>query len=290
MTDAVPERFFHPRPRGSSFLPQCYTQLTLVILSYDHHGACTMSAAVEAPLAVASGAGADEREVRRELEEMEKTVRALQGLKRHMETDTCSQIMVEIMTSIVDELSFDVCADVHRAHRMDLLPLDDAPGQPSNRVVDSPGYDIHGLIPEKVPKNEFFLCDFCHTRVGAQRYTDHLSKCMLNRGRTGRAVRGTTAATDTNSAWPQSTSPANPGKGGPSPTMMTSPTGHGAASPVQHTKQASAASPVQHAKQAGQPCSSPAVETTNRSVQEMNGRTEVEALGKRQRDVEIDLT
>ena len=85
-----------------------------------------MSAAVEAPLAVANGAGADERKVRRELEEMEKTVRALQGLKRHMETDTCSQIMVEIMTSIVDELSFDVCADVHRAHRMDLLPLDDA--------------------------------------------------------------------------------------------------------------------------------------------------------------------
>jgi hypothetical protein len=38
--------------------------------------------------------------------------------------------MIEIMTSIVDDLCFDVCADIHRSHLMNMLPLEDVAGQP----------------------------------------------------------------------------------------------------------------------------------------------------------------
>lgn len=195
----------------------------------------------------ASAAPESERsDFSRELQELERKVEQLQGLKQRMQTDLCAQIMVEIMTVIVDDLCFDVCADVHRAHRMHMLPVHDPPGQPGNRVVNSPGYDIHGHIPEKVPKNEYFNCDHCHQKVGASRYTDHLSKCMLNRGRAARSRRDT-AAQDSGGAGGPSTSPANPGRSLSSPSHFGN--AHGNASPslgaAASTTRIVAVSPVQ---------------------------------------------
>ena len=51
-------------------------------------------------------------------------------MARGAQMDACSQIMIEIMTSIVDDLCFDVCADIHRSHRMHMLAFEDSPGQP----------------------------------------------------------------------------------------------------------------------------------------------------------------
>jgi hypothetical protein len=37
--------------------------------------------------------------------------------------------------------------------------------EPANRVVDVAGYDVHGQIPEKVPKSETFNCSHCGQKV-----------------------------------------------------------------------------------------------------------------------------
>jgi hypothetical protein len=47
--------------------------------------------------------------------------------------------MIEIMTSIVDDLCFDVCADIHRSHLMRMLLLHDLPGQPVGTLAVGPG-------------------------------------------------------------------------------------------------------------------------------------------------------
>jgi hypothetical protein len=56
-----------------------------------------------------------------------------------MQTDLCSQMMIEILSSIIDELCFDVCADIHRAHLMRMLALQDLPGHPvpHNTLISS---------------------------------------------------------------------------------------------------------------------------------------------------------
>lgn len=208
------------------------------------------------------GHGGEVSDLSRELQELEQMVEQLQGLKRRMQTDLCAQLLVEIMTVIVDDLCFDVCADVHRSHRMHTLPVHDLHEQPGNRVVDAPGYDIHGQIPEKIPKNEYFNCDHCHQKVAASRYTDHLSKCMLNRGRAARSRRDT-AAQDSGATGP-SLSPANPARGLSSPSHFSSAHANvspslGAAastariatvSPVQPKQLQPSTSPPQHQPQA----------------------------------------
>ena len=184
-------------------------------------GAAAAGSAASAGSAAAANGGAgappggDLGDPSQELWELEQAVAQLQGLKRHMQTDLCAQVMVELLTVIVDDLCFDVCADIHRSHRMHMLPTHSPADQPGNRVVDAPGYDIHGQVPEKVPKNEYFNCAHCHQKVAASRYTDHLSKCMLNRGR---AARSRNVAAPESGAGGPSTSPANPGRNLSSPS------------------------------------------------------------------------
>jgi len=57
--------------------------------------------------------------------------------------------MIEIMTCIVDDLCFDVCADIHRSHLMRMLSLDDLPGQPVLLAVGALARSVHGgsLLP-----------------------------------------------------------------------------------------------------------------------------------------------
>jgi hypothetical protein len=93
----------------------------------------------------------------------------LRMLKQKMESDIMSNVMLDCLASIVDELCFDLCLHVHQNHKFNLLIP-----QPSESraycIVNVPGYDVHGMIPEKVPKNEFFNCDHCGTKVGAAKY------------------------------------------------------------------------------------------------------------------------
>ena len=93
----------------------------------------------------------------------------LRALKQKLETDVLLNVMLDVLSSLVDELCFDLCVHVHQSHKFNLL-LPQPSESRAYSIVNIPGYDVHGLVPEKVPKNEFFNCDHCGAKVGAAKY------------------------------------------------------------------------------------------------------------------------
>ncbi|EKX46979.1 hypothetical protein GUITHDRAFT_137942 [Guillardia theta CCMP2712] len=142
-----------------------------------------------------------------EVKRLQWAIEKLEELKDHLSKDIGTRILVEIFTSIIDSLVRDVCTDVHRDICFDVLPLPNEDSQNMNRIVQAAGYDVHGQIPEKVPKSEFFNCDHCAQKIGAAKYAAHLAKCMGHGGRQ-RASRSAGAA-PTESGSTNTTSPSN---------------------------------------------------------------------------------
>lgn len=83
-----------------------------------------------------------------EIEQLQKAIEQLQQLKAHLQKDKYANLTLDILSTIVDDLCVDVCVDVHRSLKMDLLYVPRGDTNPSNRVVDMPGYDIHGQVPQ----------------------------------------------------------------------------------------------------------------------------------------------
>ena len=119
----------------------------------------------------------------------ESLIGELQALKEKLETDVVSKVMLDVLSSIVDDLCLDLCVHVHESHQNGLLLLSGPSESRQHCIVDCPGYDVHGMIPEKVPKNEFFNCDNCSQRVGAAKYAAHLASCLGIGGRRRRTTR-----------------------------------------------------------------------------------------------------
>ncbi|KAJ1469759.1 hypothetical protein T484DRAFT_1850514 [Baffinella frigidus] len=115
----------------------------------------------------------------REIVAMEHAIGKLEGLKTHLAGEVCAKATVDALGDIVDEMCIDVCVEVHRWHRLGMLVFDSTDAKnAANRVVDVAGYDVHGQVPEKVPKNENFLCDHCGTKVAARKYAAHPAKLI----------------------------------------------------------------------------------------------------------------
>eukprot|EP01119_Soliformovum_irregulare_P022287 TRINITY_DN7597_c2_g1_i1.p1 TRINITY_DN7597_c2_g1~~TRINITY_DN7597_c2_g1_i1.p1 ORF type:complete len:231 (+),score=60.52 TRINITY_DN7597_c2_g1_i1:41-733(+) len=94
-----------------------------------------------------------------------------------------STLMSSIYLELVDELSLEVCFDVHKQYKVGSHCLDCDATMPSNQ----PGTDIFGQTASDIGVLDSFECLNCGRAVSATRYAPHLEKCM-GMGRTSSRI------------------------------------------------------------------------------------------------------
>lgn len=103
-----------------------------------------------APTAGGGGVGSQmrsENTMDKDIENMEGAIRKLEVLKKHLEGERFAKATVAALGDMVDEMCIDVCIEVHRWHRLGVLVIDgDHSKTAANRIVDLPGYDVHGQV------------------------------------------------------------------------------------------------------------------------------------------------
>ncbi len=109
-------------------------------------GALAVSGMVKAAEAIETANANAKAEDESEIKRLQKAIEQLQQLKTHLQRDKYANLTLDILSTIVDDLCTDVCVDVHRSLKMDLLYVSSSDSDPSNRVVDVPGYDIYGQV------------------------------------------------------------------------------------------------------------------------------------------------
>ena len=83
-----------------------------------------------------------------------------------------------ILGELVDEVTFGVALEIHRAHKLGIAQLEyGETDETDSTVVDQPGLDVFGQsLPLK--KISEINCPNCDRNLAAARFAPHLEKCM----------------------------------------------------------------------------------------------------------------
>lgn len=82
----------------------------------------------------------------------------------------------DILQTLIEDVIFSECLQVHRAAKMGLIFTD--AGDESFKIKDEAGLDVFGQPLTKTKKQYNCTCPNCHRNLAAARLAPHLEKCM----------------------------------------------------------------------------------------------------------------